>query len=42
VEFRVPVVKLHGSVDDPSSLVCSRMSYRRLLNFVPGYVEVRV
>jgi len=40
INFRVPVIQLHGTIKEKSTIVCSRLSYRRLLNHVPGYIEV--
>jgi hypothetical protein len=34
-----PVIKLHGCIKTPSSMVWSRTGYRRLINEVPGYIN---
>jgi hypothetical protein len=35
--YDIPVIQLHGRVDVPSSVVCTREAYRKLLNLTPGY-----
>lgn len=39
IKFRVPIIQLHGRIDERNTIVCSRNGYRKLLNQVPGYME---